>query len=132
MKLLDMTNTHIFYREHDPLFWFLTNRQMMLVAAMFECGVGYRVWVSRTLRARSLILFWFCAVVATYKVGLDATASSRPCSCLGVAGELLRLNNGQLELITWVLLGSIASIAAAAWVEGDRVATKGGEVQGEA
>jgi hypothetical protein len=103
-KVLDSAHQNSYFQEPDPLFAFVTNRELMLLAAMLEVGVATYLWLSRDIKSRGWALLYFCCAAATYKIGSLFTYDLKPCSCLGIIGRTLRLNTGELEFITWSLL----------------------------
>jgi hypothetical protein len=103
-KVLDSTNENRYFQEPDPLLTFLSNRQLMLLAAMFEVGVATYLWLSRTLSSRGWALLYFCGAAAAYKIGSLFIYNLKPCTCLGIVGRTLHLSTGELEFYTWALL----------------------------
>ncbi len=108
-KVLDSTNENPFFQQPDPLLPFLTNRQLMLLAAMFEVGVATYLWLSHNLSSRGWALLYFCAAAAAYKIGSLFVYNVKPCACLGIIGRYLNLGTGELELYTWVLLALLGA-----------------------
>ncbi len=110
-KLLDVSSKNEFLDSIDSLLPFMTHKQTMIIAAVFELAVAWRVWSVASLMQRSATLLWFCGIVSVYKVGLHVTYSTVPCSCLGVIGRLFQLSSPQLELTTWMVLVGISASA---------------------
>jgi hypothetical protein len=67
----------------DPLFNFLTTRQVLLLAAVFELGTVAAVFVNRNILTRCGLLLWISAVFVAYRVGLAAVGFEGYCPCLG-------------------------------------------------
>src|SRR5436190_22258589 len=87
LKLLDILSKNPYFLEPDSLFPILNHRQMMLLAAGLEIGLGVFCWGSPSLKTRSLLLIWFSSIVALYNIGLAFTFDTRHCSYLGTLGR---------------------------------------------
>ncbi len=129
LKLLDSLGQHDYYQEQDALFFFLNNRQIILLAGALELGLAAFLWLEKSLQQSSLALIWFCSILATYKLGLVYTYNIRPCSCLGILGRLLKMSNRQLELATWLLLLCLIFLAIATLSESRRIGDPQGKAQ---
>lgn len=110
LKLLDSLVRHEYFEYSDSLFYFLSHRQVMLVASGLEIGIATFIWISAPIR-QSIALFWFCCIVGSYKIAMHFTYDTKPCSCLGVLGRTFGLSNNQLEQLTWLLLGGMVLIS---------------------
>jgi hypothetical protein len=64
-----------------------------------------------SIKHRGLALLWLCSSFVLYKIGLEKTFATKPCSCLGILGKWLKLSNHQIDVITWSLLFSMICIA---------------------
>ena len=111
MKVLDSVSRADYFDQADSVFFFLTNRQMMIVAAALEIGVAVYILFAPSIKFRGLALLWLCALFILYKIGLDKTFATKPCSCLGILARWFKLSNHQLGIITWLLLAIMIAIA---------------------
>lgn len=111
LKILDSTVRADYFDQPDSVFFFLSNRQMMLIAAALEIGVAVYIWFAPSIKHRGIALLWLCSSFVLYKIGSEKTFATKPCSCLGILGKWLKLSNHQLEVITWSLLFTMIAMA---------------------
>lgn len=111
LKVLDSTVRADYFDQPDSVFFFLSNRQMMLIAAALEIGIAVYIWSIPSIKHRGFALLWLCSLFILYKTGLEKTFATKPCSCLGILGRWLKLSNHQLEIITWSLLFAMIATA---------------------
>jgi hypothetical protein len=118
LKLLDLAGTHDYLREYNSLFYFLTNRQVVAIAAVVEMVVALHLFSRDEIRRRLLSVLWLCVIIAVYKIGLSLTLNIAPCSCFGLLPSILRLTTAQVERISWALialLGGGATLLVMPW-----------------
>lgn len=113
LKVLEVTKQNAYFEEPDAVTGFLSNRQMLLLAAAFEAGVACYLLRSKSIKISSWVILWFCSIVAVYKIFLKMTYATVPCACLGIITKALKLSTHQAEVVTWSLLCLFS--AAAAW-----------------
>ncbi len=101
--------------QPDPLFTFLTNRELLLLAALLELGVAWFLFRSSVGRSAKLLSIpWIAAVFACYRCGLWAVGYGSTCSCLGHLTDPLGISPESADLVAkgvlaYFLTGSIAS-----------------------
>jgi len=115
LKVCESTQQHTYFSEPDSVIQMLTNRQILLLAAVFETIVAIYIWFTSSLTRRSYALLWFCCIVVLYKTGRYYTRAFYPCSCLGVLESWLKLSWRQTDTISWLLLGFL-TICSTAWL----------------
>jgi hypothetical protein len=106
--------------QANPLIWFLTNRQMLFVAALIELAVG-TILVCRVNRL--LQVSWLVSlanVFLVYRVGLWWIGYKGSCACLGHLSDWLRIKP---ETADWISQGALAymlivgySLLLSSWV----------------
>lgn len=120
LKFAEALQQHHYFKEPDSVMPFLTNRQLLVMAGVFECVVGAYAWFTASFERRSFALLWFCNVVAVYKIGRYFTRATYPCSCLGILEKWLNLTWKQTDILSWVVLAFLAISSIACLVQGNR------------
>jgi len=113
LKLCESTQHNFYFQEPDSVMQFLTNRQLLFVAAGLEIIVAIYIWFTASLKKRSFALLWFCSIVALYKIGRYYTRAFYPCSCLGILESWLKLTWNQTDTISWLTLAFLAAFSIA-------------------
>jgi hypothetical protein len=99
-------------RVHDPLFTFLTERYMIVGAALIELGVVlYLSWQSSIQRRASAVI-WLSTLFLIYRMGLWNIGFHGYCKCLGHWTTWLHLSERQTDIIAqamiaFMLVGSV-------------------------
>jgi hypothetical protein len=111
-KLISITGSAQVLDRSDPIFTFLTARQMLLIAAIPEIGIAalafFRIGVTQSVL---MWIGWLASLFGLYRFGLWLVGSKQPCKCLGGALEWLGLSDHVLRHITlgaflYLLLGA--------------------------
>ncbi|MCL4180008.1 MAG: hypothetical protein KJ072_19955 [Verrucomicrobia bacterium] len=97
----------------DPLFDFLTTRQVLLLAAMFELTVAAALFMNRNLLTRCGLLLWISAVFVAYRVGLAAVGFDGHCPCLGALNYGLPISPAVMDRLALGLL--VFLVAGSLW-----------------
>ena len=72
-----------YLRMPNPIFVYLTNHTILMLAAVAEIAVGVYASVSRdSLLWRSAAMLWLTAAAFAYKLCLAAVHYTGPCGCL--------------------------------------------------
>lgn len=100
----------------DPVFEFLTFRQLFFLTGALELAVASILLFSRVNIATKLAaVLWISATFLTYRIGLWAIGYKGECNCLGHLTDWLGLAPGIVDagmktILAYLLLGSIAFI----------------------
>lgn len=108
----------------DAVIGFLTKREVLVLAALFEVEIARSLFASGSGRKSGLYLLWFCTAASVYQVGLMATGQDG-CSCLGVLSreavspELSRWLPKLLLLVLWISAGRllVSGSRSALWLK---------------
>lgn len=92
----------------DPIFPFLTARQMMLLAAVFECVVVTVLALRWSTEKKCLLILWMCLTFACYRLGLWIIGFQGICSCFGQFFQYLGLSNHQASRVSQFSLAYMA------------------------
>jgi hypothetical protein len=103
--------------EPDSLLAFLTNRQIILLAAVLELAVLACFFSKRLdITIKLLSVAWISTVFLIYRLGLWSVGYSGSCSCLGLISEALGLSPAKIDLgmriMLYYLVGGSYSICA--------------------
>lgn len=99
----------------SPVINFLTYRQMILLAALLETGVGiYGLLTNSTVLALAA-LSWATSLLVGYRILLHWTGVSLPCSCLGPSAVWFGWTAPFERLVTGWLLVSMVLVCALGW-----------------
>ncbi len=98
----------------DPLFQFLSNQEVLLLAGTLEVVVSAFLVLSRPSHSTTQIgvVLWLCSLFVCYRLGLWWIGYQEPCSCLGDAAQWLHVDPrvmGALSkaILLYLLTGSI-------------------------
>ena len=99
----------------DPVFAFLTIRQVGLAAAMLEVAVAVQVLRAGQPLTGLLTILWLASVLVAYRIGLRWVGFDGSCGCLGAWPAVLRLSNRTSErlasgALTFMIIGSLAGV----------------------
>jgi hypothetical protein len=83
----------------DPLFGFLSNRQVLFLAAAVELGVVAFIWNHRSEFFRIGLLAWISTLFLAYRAGLWAIGYQGACKCLGHLSEAIGLTPASTDLL---------------------------------
>lgn len=83
VKLLGVLQEARVLGAADPLFPFLTMRQVLFLAAGLELGVAYTLWRHRTAVWSPWLVLWLAGLFTGYRFSLWFIGFRGHCSCLG-------------------------------------------------
>jgi len=83
----------------DPLFSFLTIRQLLFVSAALEIGVAFAAIFLRPIRLRACLLAWLATLFAIYRIGLWCVGYNGPCRCAGPIGNWVPGHEGTVSAL---------------------------------
>jgi hypothetical protein len=98
-KLVAVLGEHPLLTYQDPLFSFLTRRQVLFFAAVFEVGVGCSIVCLKSRLAKLALTAWVSIVLALYRLGLWWIDYSGPCPCLGTLTASLKISPDTADAI---------------------------------
>lgn len=104
-------------RAADPLFPFLSTRQMLVCAAALEFSVVALLLRRKEGVDRSLVLLWLSALFLAYRVGLLIIGCRGPCWCLGDPFKWLGVSRMVLDrvaigLLAYLVIGSVTLLGS--------------------
>ncbi len=71
------------YAGADPIFTFLTIRQLLLVGGLAELVLVALIVMLRPAQRKAVPIFWFSSSVLLYRAGFKLLGVTMPCHCLG-------------------------------------------------
>lgn len=92
-------------RDVDPLFQFLTNRQVIFIVGLLEIGAASSMFWKRGPVVHLLLIFWLSLMFLSYRLGMWIVGAKKPCGCLGDLGHWLGLSPATAELLSRWFLG---------------------------
>ncbi len=99
LKILSVMGEAKLLSQPDPIFAFLTRRQVLFVAAIMECFVVWNLThIRRSDQSKLFSLTWLALIFGAYRGALWIVGYKGACSCLGT---LLPVNPNVLD---WVML----------------------------
>lgn len=104
-KLVSVAGEQRFLAVQDPVL-LLTNRAVLLIAALVELAVAaYLTW-GRDMRLKHGCVVWLALTFLAYRLALWLASPGSRCLCLGWVGDVLRIPPHLLDyaLITALLL----------------------------
>ena len=99
--------------RRDPVFHFLSARQILLAAALGEMLVLAVLWRQRDALAAIEIIIWLAAVVWCYRLTAWVSGGGGTCSCMGALSDSHAWV--PLALLTWMFVGGV-SLLTWTWV----------------
>lgn len=116
--------------QRDRIFFFLTTRQLMLLASCVELVIAAVIVppLKRWNETKPVLLAWLASAFLTYRAGLVLAGEPPPCHCLGNILTRLGLSDeftraASIGMLVYLLLPSLAWI----WIRGRRKAGSSGE-----
>ncbi|MEJ5239533.1 MAG: hypothetical protein WHT82_14335 [Limisphaera sp.] len=109
-KLVSIAGEQRFLAVQDPVLY-LTNRAVLLIAALMELGVAaYLTW-GRDMRLKHGCVVWLASTFLVYRLALWVTSPGSRCLCLGWVGDLLLIPPHLLDyaLVTALVLMLVGS-----------------------
>lgn len=117
VKLISSLGEARILQQSDPLIWFLTERQMLALAAGMELVIVVALSSERLDETSKLLtIAWLGSMFLLYRVGLWTIGFAGACSCLGNAAAWLHVSPVAVErimggLLLFLLLGSYGLLA---------------------
>ena len=96
-KLYSATGSALILARRDEIL-FITNRWLMVAAAVVEMGVAWYLIRARSDSLRALALIWLGGNFVLYRSAYTALGLG-PCPCLGTLGQKLALSQATLHAI---------------------------------
>lgn len=108
LKLLDGLSGHAYLKQPNAFLPWLLNGQVLFLAACVELAVAVYVVKTRCLTRRLWAILWMVSVLAVYRLALKATRASAPCSCFGLLGTALGLDEATAGKLAWAMIVTLA------------------------
>ena len=112
-KLISAQQTAGYLNLRDPLFEFMTNRQMLSSAAALELVIVMLLLWVKNQQKRLALVAWISSMFLLYRVSIHLvkTPGFIPCPCLGNAAAWMHIDPVHLDWITqsvlaYLLVGS--------------------------
>lgn len=119
LKLVSASMEIDIHGQSSPLFEFLTNRQLLLIAAVLELIVCFAMIRKAAMSCveKLGIIAWIASIFHFYRIGLYLIGFKGQCSCLGNAAHWLGTTPDKLDIyagwiLAYLLLGSISLLVA--------------------
>lgn len=87
----------------DPVLPFLTKREFLLLASIFDAFLAYRLWIARDDGETGWLLVYFASCGTIYHFALY-TVGAAGCGCFGAAGRWFGLSSQASSTAAAVLL----------------------------
>jgi hypothetical protein len=81
----------------DPLFGFLSNRQVAFLAGVAELAVAWFIGSNQSLSRKAGVLAWLCVCLLAYRGGLWLVGFNGFCGCLGNMSSWLNTDPAIVE-----------------------------------
>ena len=105
VKLIASFQQTSFLAATDPLFQFLTHRQMSVLVGVFELLVVAMLIFNPSTTARLWTILWTGIIFVSYRTGLAMVDYHGPCSCIG--GAVVWFTRNQ-EAVEWAMKAVLA------------------------
>lgn len=105
LKLIAVSGNHALLGLKDPLFGFLTKRQMILLGAIIEIACVFCLYKRRSDLHALLALCMLATTFTFYRVVLALTGYKGPCACMGNMAEWFGVSDKHLE---WASMSTLA------------------------
>lgn len=84
----------------DPIFSFLTSRQLLLIAVVIELLALGIVYSASARKTKLEAVSWLAALFTVYRSGLWAMGVAEPCKCLGDALSWSEMSGDALKFLS--------------------------------
>jgi hypothetical protein len=91
--------------NHDAIFWWFSNRDLLLAVAAVETLVAGLLLSKWPVSVKRGGLLWLCANFLLYRAGLWLTGAPAACKCLGDMAERLGVSDAQASGVMLGILG---------------------------
>ena len=88
----------------NPLFWYLSNRQVILLATTFEATTIATILLSTNRALRLGLILWLSTLFLVYRFGLWWIHANTPCSCFGDITTWIGLTPSEADTVSKVVL----------------------------
>ena len=133
IKLFAVFSNVPYMTLNDPIFQFLNNRSMMLLAAFTELILGVFLLLRCSGFVKLWSLVWLALLFLSYRFGLWLIGFSSPCPCLGGAMNWLGMKPASADTVAkWIIgyflvFGLVFLMVEWRQNKGIEQATKGGD-----
>jgi hypothetical protein len=116
-KLTTSTGNARILDRADSVFWFMSNRQLLLAVALLEIGIAAAILSKRLdLTNKLYLIAWLGSVFLIYRGARAWAGDHGPCGCVGNLTEALGISAGAADLgmkimLVYLLAGSLAFLA---------------------
>lgn len=119
-KLTSLTSSARILTLPDPLFSFVTNQHLLLLAAGLEIATVIGVFCLREERYRLALILWLSSLFVMYRLGLWWIGYKGYCGCLGHTAETLGITKETAESLTlgalvYLVVGAALFFARVHW-----------------
>lgn len=83
LKIYSMFKMREIFLTPDPVFVFLPNGIVSVVAIGFESWIAYKIIKSKSCAAKAGMIVYMCIVFIAYKIGLAISGYKVSCGCFG-------------------------------------------------
>jgi hypothetical protein len=102
-KVLAATGNSTLLKVLDPLIG-IPFRELMLAVGLGEIGISTVCLAGPASFVNIVLIAWFAALFATYRLGLSVIGWHHPCVCMGSAAEVLHLSDETADGVMKVVL----------------------------
>lgn len=129
LKLLAATGEHGLLGAKDPLFTFVTTRQLMILTAVLEIGLVVLLTRPIEIVNKLLLIGAIASSFAFYRVVLLLIGYTGPCACLGSLTAWMGLTDAQVMILTgaiaaYLLFGSYICLCREVFRQGRPLPTQ--------
>ncbi len=93
-----------FLAQADPIFSFLTNRQMIFFAAVLKFTIALFLFSSSSSLLKIGTITWIATIFLVYHIGIWSTGYLGPCKCLGGSLDWLTKSQPVIKNVPKVLI----------------------------
>lgn len=90
--------------RHDPLFFFLSTKELMIGAAIMESAIGVALLTTPRNDHRILFVAWLTTCFSAYKIGLLSLGADAICPCFGNLYKWTNIAPGTVTLLSNAIL----------------------------
>ena len=93
----------------------ISNRNLFIIAAVFELLVVACVHFCRNMRTQCLLILWLCYALIVYRISIWCEGVSKPCPCLGNLTDAIHIPSQTADMamkiiLAYMLVGSYATL----------------------
>jgi hypothetical protein len=105
LKISSIQDSVRYFLLEDPVFAFLTNRQVISLSAILELGIAMLLLKDARLVFKLTALLGLSSVLISYRIGLWWIDPQAPCKCYGRATDWLHIQPETADLAMKCILG---------------------------